>query len=283
MKVKKIVIILLFISLLFAGYLLNYSKQKKIEKENNFENTVINSNLDSTDNIIGTSLVVSIYSDDAETNWATASQDDINNTLNNLKIATDWLTLQVKKYNKEAKFIYDWQEFDDIKYTSKFENYNFKENRDGYYFYQRKWIEDNIDVDKLKKKYQYDNIIFIFLFNMQSASSFVRSNASNGDVGVFDIINLFVQDEIYTPAASYAHEILHTYGAPDLYRINEYINQDYIDYVDEFRNNDIMYSVNSTKEITNIFSDIDAYYVGLIDECDDVTKWNLRKKYTSLE
>ena len=58
---------------------------------------------------------------------------------------------------------------------------------------------------------------------------------------------------------------------------------DYIDYVDEFRNNDIMYSVNSTKEITNIFSDIDAYYVGLIDECDDVTKWNLRKKHTSLE
>lgn len=283
MKVKKIVIILLFISLLFVGYLLNYSKQKKIEKKNNFENTVINSNLDSTDNIIGISLVVSIYSDDAETSWATASQDDINNTLNNLKIATDWLTLQVKKYNKEAKFIYDWQEFDDIKYTSKFENYNFKENRDGYYFYQRKWIEDNIDVDKLKKKYQYDNIIFIFLFNMQSASSFVRSNASNGDVGVFDIINLFVQDEIYTPAASYAHEILHTYGAPDLYRINEYINQDYIDYVDEFKNNDIMYSVNLTKEITNIFSDIDAYYVGLIDECDDVTKWNLRKKHTSLE
>lgn len=283
MKVKKIVIILLFISLLFVGYLLNYSKQKKIEKKNNFENTVINSNLDSTDNIIGISLVVSIYSDDAETSWATASQDDINNTLNNLKIATDWLTLQVKKYNKEAKFIYDWQEFDDIKYTSKFEKYNFKENRDGYYFYQRKWIEDNIDVDKLKKKYQYDNIIFIFLFNMQSASSFVRSNASNGDVGVFDIINLFVQDEIYTPAASYAHEILHTYGAPDLYRINEYINQDYIDYVDEFKNNDIMYSVNLTKEITNIFSDIDAYYVGLIDECDDVTKWNLRKKHTSLE
>lgn len=275
MKAKKIGIILLVIGFLLSGYLLSNNLKKEVDIEEDKDNTLYRGKFGSAGKITGTSLVVSIYADDAISSWSTASTNDINNTLDKLKIATNWLEEQVKRYGKEAKFIYDWKEYADLKYNVKFEDNNFKENTDGYYFYQREWIENNIDVKKLADKYQFDNIIFIFLFNMKDSADFVRSNASGISEGVYDIINLFIQDDVYTHAASYAHEILHLYGAPDLYRVNELINQDYVDYVNEYRYDDIMNFVNASKDITNIFSDIDAYYVGLINECDDVDKWHL--------
>ena len=43
----------------------------------------------------------------------------------------------------------------------------------------------------------------------------------------------------------------------------------------EIDSSDIMAKVYYGDEITNEFSKLDAYYVGLIDESSDVTKWNL--------
>lgn len=231
------------------------------------------------DTIIGRTLVVSIYADDATTSWNSLNEVDqynMDDSLNNLKIATNWLEEQASKYNKKAEFIYNWTKYPDLKYNAKFSNISFKENNFGDYYTQSIWINNNIDILSLKKKYQYDNIIFMFLFNMQSVEdTYPRSNAHNIEWDL-DIINLFVQNNYYySTSAVYAHEILHLFGVPDLYQVNSKINQKYVDYVHEFRNDDIMNWTAETLEVTSTFSELDAYYAGLTNECDDVKKWGL--------
>ena len=233
------------------------------------------------DTIIGRTLIVSIYTDDATTSWNLLNESDqynMDDSLNNLKIATNWLEKQVSKYNKKAKFIYDWKKYPDLKYNTKFSDISFKKDNFGNNYEQTRWIINNIDILSLKKKYRYDNIIFIFLVNMQSLEDvYPRSNAHNNEWDL-DIINLFVQNNnYYTTSAVYAHEILHSFGVPDLYKVGYKIKQKYVDYVKESRQDDIMNWTAETLEVTSAFSDLDAYYAGLIDECDDVKQWNLAK------
>lgn len=230
------------------------------------------------DTIIGRTLIVSIYTDDATTSWNLLNEIDqynMDDSLNNLKIATNWLEEQVSKYNKKAQFIYDWKKYPDLKYNVKFSDISFKEDNFGKYYKQSIWIKNNIDILSLKKKYRYDNIIFMFLVNMQSVDDvYPRSNAHNNEWDL-DIINLFVQNNYYyTTSAVYAHEILHLFGVPDLYRVNSKINQKYVDYVKE-NTHDIMNWTSETLEVTSTFSELDAYYAGLTNECDDVKKWGL--------
>ncbi len=233
------------------------------------------------DTIMGRTLVVSIYTDDATTSWNLDKEIDrynMDDSLNNLKIATNWLEEQASKYNKKAQFIYDWRKYPDLKYNVKFSDISFKENNFGEYYKQSAWINNNIDILSLKKKYRYDNIIFMFIVNMQLVDDiYPRSNAHNNEWNL-DIINLFVQNNYYyTTSAVYAHEILHLFGVPDLYQVNSRINQEYVDYVNENRHDDIMNWTGETLKVTNSFSELDAYYAGLIDECDEVGKWNLGK------
>ena len=233
------------------------------------------------DTIMGRTLVVSIYTDDAKTSWNSFNEVDqynMDDSLNNLKIATKWLEEQVRKYNKKAEFIYDWKKYPDLKYNAKFSDISFKEDIFGNNYEQRMWIRNNIDILNLKKKYRYDNIVFMFLVNMQSLDNvYPRSNASNNEWDL-DIINLFVQNNYYyTTSAVYAHEILHLFGVPDLYQSSYKINQKYVDYVKENRHDDIMNWTTETLEVTSTFSDLDAYYAGLINECAEVNEWKLAK------
>ena len=226
------------------------------------------------DTIDGKTIIISIYANDEKVVWNYDLESDINkinDTLNNLKIATDYLTKEVTKYSKTAEFIYDWNIFSDLKYEATFndnivDNYNYK------YLTQKEWIIDNIDILKLKKKYDADNIIFVYFFNTDNTNSAITSTY-NLDI---DIVNVFPENNKYTiPPATYAHELLHTFGAPDLYFENSTINQEYVDYLLETDSDDIMFKVTDTSVIIDDFSDLDAYYVGLIDSHPDVEKWNL--------
>ena len=146
------------------------------------------------------------------------------------------------------------------------DNYNIK------YDTQQEWIIENVDIVKIKEKYEADNIIFVYFFNTNNTNKAI-SSTYNREI---DIVNIFPENDRYVvPPATYAHELLHTFGAPDLYFENAIINQEYVDYYMEINSSDIMASVYYGEEITNTFSDLDAYYVGLIDSHPDIEKWNL--------
>ena len=79
--------------------------------------------------------------------------------------------------------------------------------------------------------------------------------------------------------ATFAHEMLHCFGAYDLYETNQYspIPQKYVDYLMSHKPNDLMnHCYYSASDIVTVeFSEVDAYYVGLTDTCAAKKKWGL--------
>lgn len=85
--------------------------------------------------------------------------------------------------------------------------------------------------------------------------------------------------------ATFAHELLHTFGAPDLYYAGKYgITDQYVKDVASSGLNDIMrvtwdlntgyYDYNS---VYNKITDITAYYLGLTDYSDSVQSWGFEQ------
>ena len=70
---------------------------------------------------------------------------------------------------------------------------------------------------------------------------------------------------------------MHQFGAHDLYNENMYINNNYVSYLNDIDSNDIMYKITDSNEIVNDFSEIDAYYVGLIDNSNIVEEFKLKE------
>ena len=98
----------------------------------------------------------------------------------------------------------------------------------------------------------------------------------------YEICYMFMgEDGYYESPAPIAHEMLHTFGAPDLYVADEYgITQEYVDYIAQNGLNDIMrncYDPNTGSpvydSVKNEITDITAYYVGLTDYSETVQEW----------
>jgi hypothetical protein len=87
------------------------------------------------------------------------------------------------------------------------------------------------------------------------------------------------------PPAAYAHEILHTFGAVDLYDTSDEnlgATKKFVRYIGKHDANDIMYTVYNEKtgeseydRISNRLTALDAYYIGWTDSCPLVKEWNL--------
>ena len=83
--------------------------------------------------------------------------------------------------------------------------------------------------------------------------------------------------------ATFAHEMLHTFGAPDLYYAGKRgITQEYVSYAKSAGTNDIMrvtWDLNTNyyvyDSVKNEITDITAYYLGLTDYSSTVQEWGL--------
>lgn len=246
--------------------------------------------LGSAKELDGTTVIVSIYADDKNTTW---DGDDTakENSLKYLGVATDWLTKSCGEYGANAKFIYDWEENPDLYTETQFE-YDMTKGEDEQYYAQMDYVDANIDSDKIMKEYDADNIIYMMYFNTPEESdvtsaTYAYTNEETADYP-YEIVSIYVRcDGEEESPASYAHEILHTFGAPDFYQADEDgqnygITQDFVDYNEENSSNDIMYTTFDANSetpyydhVSNDFTDMVAYYVGLIPSCDDVEEWGL--------
>ena len=109
-------------------------------------------------------------------------------------------------------------------------------------------------------------------------SSIYRKNANHG----IELVNIYAERSSITynataPASTVAHEILHCFGAYDLYEVSSAIPKEYVEHCRQNGSKDIMYATDPGYEIQNVFTDLCAYYIGLINSCSEVTKWGLKK------
>lgn len=257
--------------------LCNYSEYKAIDI------ITYNGELGSAGKLSDTTLIISIFANDIETQWdfnSKTDQETINLMYENLSIAVDWIWQQCANYDVETELIYDWLQHPDLYYTFDFTDINMVRADGSGYYTQRSYIEEYIDADELKQKHNAQNIIYAFYFNTDetnTVNSWALTDQQQCDV---EVINIFVRDDIesdyyFMTPAGFAHEILHCFGAYDLYYASETIPQQFVDHCNTTKSKDIMYIVTIEKEITQQFSEVDAYYTGLIDSCDQADIWGL--------
>lgn len=251
--------------------------------------------------IDGRTVVVSVFVDDPTTKWTNSAADKqtMDESWESMRCATEWLTRSAAKYGANAEFIWDWKKDSDLKYMTRVSTELDADELDtGHVFAEGEewkrdvayqmvdielkqkisdieydWFQDQTD---LLEKYDADNIIYFYIVNTDSnnkANSFALSEQAFNST---EYIVVYVKEQNYTARANtYAHEMLHLFGAPDLYCENKTITKAYVDHLHNNGCNNIMYYGQSKDNITREFTDLEAYYTGLLSYCADVEKWGL--------
>jgi hypothetical protein len=278
---RRLIICLLFIVIFITGCFNKKDPDVVLNDPNIEYNSFYDGKYGTTGKLEGNSIVVSIFVNEKTTEWTNSGTDkrNISNIHSKLRTATRYLTENAKKYNKTATFIYDWETYSDLKYKATFKE-DLLTTKGTYYKIQKAWIKENINSKALKNKYKADNIIYMFFINTEFQNqvkpwTITHNNCSYCDIEYSNIFYRF--QGIATPAATFAHEILHQFGAPDFYYANDYINQRYVDHLEGSNSKDIMFYINKGTSIDSKFTALDAYYVGIGSRPKEANDWNLNQ------
>ena len=233
-------------------------------------------------------VVVAIYANDATTSWNFKREADIDQRLinrKNMSIACTWLTEQARRYKSDpGGFAWDWRDEKGLYYEHTFSEDILKGEGQAAI---RKYINSSIPTKDLLEKFKADNIIYCVYLNAPNSDDYrswccmcdnsVAADKYQAEICVFVPYGRGRKN----PPAVFAHEMLHCFGAYDLYETDSGspITQKYVDHLMSNQPNDLMNHCffSDYDLITNVFSDVDAYYVGLTGPCADVKKWGLGK------
>lgn len=240
----------------------------------------------------GRNLIVSIFLSGLDYAWTwdvNNYRDNIlaYNSLYHLSVACSWLTEQAQRYEETPVFYYDWSVYSDLYYEAHLPLTLAVEDFSAEYYGICDFIHTSVDIDALMSKYDAGNVVFlVWINNPPDSGLYSWAWAANEETRLYpyEFCKLFIYfDSTEIWPADIAHEILHCYGARDLYMVGSpSITQQYVDYLDRIDSDDIMRMVLEPKtgyalqdRIANSFSPVDAYYVGLTDYCDDVVTFGL--------
>jgi len=242
-------------------------------------------NLGTCGEIGGRTLLVSIFVNNTRYQWDFEDPDDYktySDLYYRLQMAAEWLEFKTSQWGVESEFVWDWYNNKDLYYVA-----NFDAPLDGptssRYSEVIWWLKENVDVQALLEKYDADNILFIWCVDTvleeeenSFAFQFDYSGLTDGQIGYEGMWFNVRHDGFEMGAPTLAHEILHCFGAKDLYYSDDCITQEYVDYVESSGGSDIMYMIYDNPDcVTEQFTEIDAYYVGLTDYSYDVERFGL--------
>lgn len=225
----------------------------------------------------GSSVLVTIYLDDVNSQWLESDEQLI---ADNMKAACDYLTEQGKLYGMDVNLIYDTSVDGDLAYrlsykeafggSTRVKTKGDKADQLVYSVYD--YIENNIDTEAILKKYNVNSIGYMVFIDGEAdrcAAYCYHLRYQGYYYPEFCLINLRWNGGRNVYPDTYAHEILHIFGARDLYYTNEYdgMSRTFIDYVYENYPTDIMLGyasdvVTYSDKVTSDITKITAYYLG---------------------
>lgn len=248
------------------------------------------------DNRLGTAkelegkiAVVSIFVNDATTGWNFESEADQQLDAliyKDLEVATDYLENVSKSYGKDVEFIYDWKQYPELAVDLDITDMDYREvdsNYNQFYNAGSNSIDQNVQTAKILSDVGADQVIYMMYFNTPESNTITSTTFfCYESESTYEICFMFMNCEGYLECPShFAHEMLHTFGVPDLYTAADYgITQEYVDYAANSGLNDIM-RINEDPQtglyvydsIPNEVTDITAYYAGLTDYSETVNEW----------
>ncbi len=234
-------------------------------------------------------VLVSIYVDYQDVSWDEGKEEDARNSL---AVACEYLEAEAGRYGQELNIFYDVEKEDGLLYRMDYELSAAAYKQDdiidapNFDMYLWKWIDDNIPVADIQKAYGTDNIGFLAMVadvGTSYANVFYMEDPDiyYNEVSVLYFYYPYTRTTDQEVPAVYAHEILHLFGAIDLYEGSEAFSPENMDYVAEHYPSDIMYSVYCDsnrlhyEEIHLEIGPVTAYYLGWLDELPEEDQENL--------
>ncbi len=218
----------------------------------------------------GRNLLVSLFVTTPESTWSDTEQQKM---LAKIEKAAEYIKKQAQAYGIETSLLYDFNAFPDLKAEAETEFLINEEND----FIDRLdkeivlWQEEKLFYEELLAKYEADGIAtMIFVNNPGISYAIVYDGTDSQKETMILFTEDYYQEGKEESATAYAHEILHVFGAHDLYEDAEF-TREVSDYVSKVYPREIMYTVVQTgEEIDSVLSPITAYHLGWIDEAEEV-------------
>lgn len=188
--------------------------------------------------------------------------------LQRLKEAAIYIEETASGYGVETRFILDWSEENSqdlcMEKTVDFSISDDSDFMDALDEAFAQWTEEELSYERLLQEYGADGIATCMFVNAPGRSYAI---VYDGEDNVRESLVMFVRNDKGTEEepAVYAHEILHVFGAHDLYRGEEY-SRAVTDYIAANYPDEIMRSVAGEGRISEQISRITAYHLGWIDE-----------------
>lgn len=218
----------------------------------------------------GRTVFYSMYVDTPDQSWQPEEQEA---ALEKLAIASDYLVDVAEGYQRDLEFVYDWQEHPDLKgnVSVDFSILDYDEFEGVLKAEINQWVKERVDYEEVMQRYDAEGMALLLFVNNPGVSySLVFDGMDNPKESVI----LFAGEQ----PAVYAHEILHVFGAHDLYDGEEY-SAGVTKYVAQNYPLEIMRTVRDgqgrarEKEIVNIISPITAYHLGWLEEIPELEQF----------
>lgn len=219
----------------------------------------------------GKNILVSLFVTTPESGW---TEEEKAKMLEKMKVAADYIESQALVYDIDAELIYDWTNESSLLVEAE-TDFLINEDTD---FMDRldeeivRWFDEKISYESLLKQYEALGIATCIFVNNPGISYAIVYDGTDNEQ---ETIILFSGDyyrkgKEETPAV-YAHEILHVFGAHDLYEDAEF-TKDATDYIADIYPNELMYTVSGSgqKNIDKILSPVTAYHLGWIDYTEEI-------------
>ncbi len=221
----------------------------------------------------GKNVLVSLFVTTPESGF---TEEEQNEALVKVEKAVTYIEEQAIVYGVEAEFIYDFSEHQDLKLEAE-ADFVINEDVD---FIDRldeeiaRWKQEKISYDEVLQKYDADGIAMLIFVNNPGISYAIVYDGTDSEQ---ETVVLFTED-YYKPgyeetATAYVHEILHVFGAHDLYEDAEF-TEEVSGYIALTYPDEIMYTVaESDGQITAQISEITAYHLGWVDEVKELEQF----------
>lgn len=223
--------------------------------------------LGSARSLEGKNLIYSLFVDTPDAKW---TQRDKKNALKELEIAKEYIEAEAKSYHKKVDLVVDFEENEDLTGNARI-NFSLKDGEDYEEALDEEiagWLEDQVDYEALVKEYKAKGIAMIVFVNHKGSTYAI---CYDGVDNPKESLVMFAEE---VPAV-YAHEILHLFGAHDLYEEAEY-TEEICEYVKKAYPDEIMYTVRdqngrlNNSEIQNELSPITAYHLGWVSYIEEI-------------
>lgn len=219
-------------------------------------------------------VLYSVYLDEA--GGAAWSEEEIARSQQNLALAVDWITDQAAEYGVTPT-LYAGEEdlVIRMRYAGTFAGGQSADESETFYRAAEALCEE-LDTETLTKTYGTSNIGFLLFLPVAGCSFTMVHYLEDGDAYYHEYSclyreNAFFPEGTFETPAVYAHEILHLFGAPDLYdRSNDlFVTPALVDYVETSWPDAIMqdtYNADGSLDyeaVDKIICPLTAYRLGL--------------------